>query len=114
MRDEPCKTLAESTVLTDDAIPLTQCARRPGLRRRSWEAIKLLFRACRFADDEGEFEVTEQHVRDAHEYAAGRLPSSAESKSLPLQRALALLTRHARDSNRHQVGGDQESSLAVR
>jgi len=32
--DEPWQTL-ESTVLTDDAIPTHQCARRPGLRRRS-------------------------------------------------------------------------------
>jgi len=66
MRDEPWQTL-ESTVLTDDAIPLTSAlaAQDSGDAR---EAIKLLFRACRFADDEGEFEVTEQHVRDAHEY----------------------------------------------
>jgi len=64
--DEPWQTL-ESTVLTDDAIPLTSAlaAQDSGDAR---EAIKLLFRACRFADDEGEFEVTEQHVRDAHEY----------------------------------------------
>jgi len=55
------------------------------------EAIKLLFRACRFADDGGESTVTEQHVRDAHEY----LEQAAVERgiqSLPLQRGLALLT----------------------
>jgi len=77
-------------VLTDDAIPLTSAlaAQDSGDAR---EAIKLLFRACRFADDEGEFEVTEQHVRDAHEYLE-QAAVERGIKSLPLQRALALLT----------------------
>ncbi len=55
------------------------------------EAIKLLFRACRFADDEGESTVTEEHVREAHDY----LEQAAVERgiqSLPLQRGLALLT----------------------
>jgi len=57
--------------------------------------IKLLFRACRFADDEGEFEVTEQHVRDAHEYLE-QAAVERGIKSLPLQRALALLPSRTR------------------
>lgn len=87
--DEPWQTL-ESDVLTDDAIPLTSAlaAQDSGDAR---EAIKLLFRACRFADDEGESEVTEQHVRDAHEYLE-QAAVERGIKSLPLQRALALLT----------------------
>lgn len=87
--DTPFATF-ESDVLTDDVIPLTSAlaAQDSGDAR---EAIKLLFRACRFADDAGESEVTERHVRDAHEY----LEQAAVEKgiqSLPLQRALALLT----------------------
>lgn len=87
--DEPWQTL-QSDVLTDDAIPLTSAlaAQDSGDAR---EAIKLLFRACRFADDGGESEVTEQHVRDAHEYLE-RAAVERGIKSLPLQRALALLT----------------------
>jgi cell division control protein 6 len=87
--DDPFPTL-DSDVLSDDVIPLTSAlaAQDSGDAR---EAIKLLFRACRTADDRGESGVTEQHVRDAHEY----LEQAAVEKgiqSLPLQRALALLT----------------------
>lgn len=87
--DDPFATL-ETSVLTEDVIPLTSAlaAQDSGDAR---EAIKLLFRACRFADDEGEPTVTEQHVRDAHEY----LEQAAVERgiqSLPLQRGLALLT----------------------
>jgi len=87
--DRPFTTLA-SDVLTDDVIPLTSAlaAQDSGDAR---EAIKLLFRACRFADDDGESPITEHHVRNAHEY----LEQAAVERgiqSLPLQRALALLT----------------------
>ena len=87
--DEPFATF-KSDVLTDEVIPLTSAfaAQDSGDAR---EAIKLLFRACRFADDANESDVTEKHVRDAHEY----LEQAAVEKgiqSLPLQRALALLT----------------------
>jgi len=87
--EQPWDTL-ETEVLTDDVIPLTSAfaAQDSGDAR---EAIKLLFRACRFADDEGESTVTEEHVREAHDY----LEQAAVERgiqSLPLQRGLALLT----------------------
>lgn len=87
--DEPFATL-ETDVLTEDVIPLTSAlaAQDSGDAR---EAIKLLFRACRFADDEGESTITGDHVRNAHEY----LEQAAVERgiqSLPLQRGLALLT----------------------
>lgn len=87
--DRPFATL-ESNVLIDGVIPLTSAiaAQSSGDAR---EAIKLLFRACRFADDNGESTITVQHVRDAHDY----LEQAAVERgiqSLPLQRALALLT----------------------
>lgn len=87
--NEPFATL-DSDVLDDDVIPLTSAlaAQDSGDAR---EAIKLLFRACRFADDAGESIVTEEHVRDAHEYLQ-RAAVERGIRSLPLQRALALLT----------------------
>ncbi|GAB7095268.1 ORC1-type DNA replication protein [Halolamina litorea] len=87
--DEPFATL-DSDILTGDVIPLTSALAAQG-SGDAREAIKLLFRACRFADDAGESSVTEQHVRGAHQY----LEQAAVERgiqSLPLQRALALLT----------------------
>lgn len=87
--NEPFATF-ESTVLSDDVIPLTSAlaAQDSGDAR---EAITLLFRACRFADDARESTVTEEHVREAHEYLE-RAAVERGIQSLPLQRALALLT----------------------
>lgn len=87
--DEPFATF-ESAVLSDDVIPLTSAlaAQDSGDAR---EAITLLFRACRFADDERESTVTEDHVRDAHAYLE-RAAVERGIQSLSLQRALALLT----------------------
>ncbi|MFC7070632.1 Cdc6/Cdc18 family protein [Halobaculum lipolyticum] len=87
--DNPFDSL-ESDVVADDAIPLASAyaAQDSGDAR---EAIKLMFRACRFADDAGESTVAAKHVKEAHEY----LEQAAVERgiqSLPLQRALALLT----------------------
>ena len=86
--DAPFESL-ETDVLTDDVIPLTSAiaAQESGDAR---EAIKLMFRACRFADDNSESVVTAQHVRDAHEYLEHAAVERG-IRSLPLQRALALL-----------------------
>jgi len=86
---QPFATL-DSAVLTDEVIPLASAfaAQDSGDAR---EAIKLLFRACRFADDDGESTVTEEHVREAHEYLE-RAAVERGIQSLPLQRGLALLT----------------------
>ncbi|SHH66106.1 Cdc6/Cdc18 family protein [Halobaculum gomorrense] len=87
--DNPFETL-ESDVLAEDAIPLASAyaAQDSGDAR---EAIKLMFRACRFADDAGEAAVTAEHVQEAHEYLE-RAAVERGIRSLPMQRALALLT----------------------
>lgn len=80
----------ETDVLTDDVIPLCSAfaAQETGDAR---EAIKLLFRACRLADDSGDNLVTEDHVRRARDQLERRAIESG-IRSLPTQRQLALLT----------------------
>ena len=87
--ENPFATL-ESEVLATDVIPLTSAfaAQESGDAR---EAIKLMFRACRFADDAGESVVREEHVRGAHEYLE-RAVVERGIRSLPPQRGIALLT----------------------
>ncbi|WP_082838045.1 AAA family ATPase [Haladaptatus sp. R4] len=80
----------DSQILDSDVVPLASAyaAQESGDAR---EAIKLMFRACRFADDNGEPVVREEHVRQAHEYLE-RAAVERGIKSLPTQRATALLT----------------------
>jgi cell division control protein 6 len=87
--DRPWETFS-SEVVGDGVIPLTSAyaAQDSGDAR---EGIKLLFRACRFADEDGVATVTKDHVDRAHEY----LEQAAVERgiqSLPTQRGLALLT----------------------
>lgn len=53
------------------------------------EAIRLLFRAARFADDAGETIVTEDHVRKARDFLETKAIESG-IQTLPNQRMLAL------------------------
>lgn len=87
--DNPFDSL-ESDIVADDAIPLASAyaAQDSGDAR---EAIKLMFRACRFADDAGESVVSSDHVKGAHQYLE-QAAVERGIRSLPLQRALALLT----------------------
>lgn len=80
----------ESTVLSDDVIPLCSAlaAQDTGDAR---EAIRLLFRAARFADDRGETTVTEEHVREAREFLEQKAVESGIT-TLPAQKQLTLMT----------------------
>ncbi|KTG12603.1 Cdc6/Cdc18 family protein [Haloferax profundi] len=78
-----------SDVLEPDVIPLAAAfaAADSGDAR---QAIKLLFRACRLADDAGEQFVTEQHVRDARDYIERRAVERGIN-SLPTHAKIALM-----------------------
>jgi len=78
-----------SSVLSDDTIPLAAAlgAQDTGDAR---EAIRLLFRATRFADDRGETTVTEAHVREARDFLETKAFESG-IRTLPNQRMLALM-----------------------
>ena len=79
----------ESDVLSDDAIPLCSAiaAQDTGDAR---EAIRLLFRAARFADDGGEQIITEDHIRQAQDWLEKKAIENG-IKTLPTQKKLALL-----------------------
>lgn len=89
--DDPEKPFAtlKSEVLAPDVVPLASAfaAQESGDAR---EAIKLMFRACRFADDAGESVVREEHVRGAHKYLERAIVERG-IRSLPPQRGVALL-----------------------
>ncbi|WP_083912463.1 Cdc6/Cdc18 family protein [Natronolimnohabitans innermongolicus] len=89
----------QSGVLTDDTIPLAAAlgAQDTGDARA---AIRLLFRAARFADDAGETIVTEDHVRKARDFLETKAIESG-IQTLPNQRMLALMavTFHAVNSD---------------
>lgn len=80
----------ESDVLSDDAIPLCSAfaAQDTGDAR---EALRLLFRAARFADDEGEVKITEGHVRRARDWLEEKAIENG-IKTLPTQKQLALMS----------------------
>jgi cell division control protein 6 len=80
----------DSDVLSDDAIPLCSAiaAQDTGDAR---EAIRFLFRAARFADDEGETIITEDHVRRARDWLEEKAIESG-IKTLPTQKQLALIS----------------------
>jgi len=80
----------ESEVVSDDALPLAAAlgAQDTGDAR---EAIRLFFRAARFADDAGELEITEQHVRDARDFLEEKAIESG-IRTLPAQKLLALMS----------------------
>lgn len=79
----------ESDVITDDAIPLAAAlgAQDTGDAR---EAIRLLFRAARFADDAGETVVTGDHVQKARNWLEQKAIESG-IQTLPTQKMLALM-----------------------
>ena len=78
-----------SEILSNDTIPLAAAlgAQDTGDAR---EAIRLLFRATRFADDRGETAVTEAHVREARDFLETKAIESG-IQTLPNQRMLALM-----------------------
>lgn len=80
----------ESDVLAKDAIPLAAAmgAQDTGDAR---EAIRLLFRAARFADDRGETLITEDHVREARDFLEQKAIESG-IQTLPSQKMLALMS----------------------
>lgn len=80
----------ESDVLSADAIPLcsAMAAQDTGDAR---EALRLFFRAARFADDDGETVVTEDHVRHARDWLEEKAIESG-IKTLPTQKQLALIS----------------------
>ena len=79
----------ESDVLSTDAIPLAAAlgAQDTGDAR---EAIRLFFRATRFADDGGETVITEDHVREARDFLEQKAIVSG-IQTLPQQKMLALM-----------------------
>ena len=83
-------THLESEVVSDDALPLAAAlgAQDTGDAR---EAIRLFFRAARFADDDGEQVITEQHVRDARDFLEEKAIESG-IQTLPQQKMLALMS----------------------
>jgi len=80
----------ESEVLSSDALPLAAAlgAQDTGDAR---EAIRLFFRAARFADDDGETTVTEAHVRAARDFLEQKAVESG-IQTLPQQKMLALMS----------------------
>ncbi|MFD1643929.1 Cdc6/Cdc18 family protein [Halohasta litorea] len=80
----------ESDVVSDDALPLAAAlgAQDTGDAR---EAIRLFFRAARFADDNGELEITEHHVRDARDFLEQKAIESG-IQTLPQQKMMALMS----------------------
>jgi cell division control protein 6 len=80
----------ESEVLSSDALPLAAAlgAQDTGDAR---EAIRLFFRAARFADDNGETTVTEAHVRAARDFLEQKAVESG-IQTLPQQKMLALMS----------------------
>lgn len=80
----------ESDVLSGDAIPLCSAiaAQDTGDAR---EAIRLLFRAARFADDARETIISENHVRRARDWLEEKAIESG-IKTLPTQKQLALIS----------------------
>ncbi len=78
-----------SDVLGDDVIPLCAAfaAQETGDARR---ALKLINRAARFADDRGNDQITEDHVREAHEYLEEKAIVTG-LQTLPIQKLVSLM-----------------------
>jgi len=79
----------ESDVVSTDAIPLAAAmgAQDTGDAR---EAIRLFFRAARFADDDSQTEITEDHIRKARDFLEQKAIESG-IQTLPQQKLLALM-----------------------
>ena len=88
-----------SEILSNDTVPLAAAlgAQDTGDAR---EAIRLLFRATRSADDRGETTVTKEHVRKAQEFLETKAIESG-IQTLPNQRMLALMS-----VTYHRIHGD--------
>ncbi|WP_117595719.1 Cdc6/Cdc18 family protein [Haloprofundus halophilus] len=80
----------ESDILEDDVIPhcAALAAQDTGDAR---EAIKLLFRAARFADDNAADKVTNAHVHQAREFLATKAVETG-IQTLPAQKHLAVMS----------------------
>ncbi|RNJ22067.1 Cdc6/Cdc18 family protein [Halosegnis longus] len=80
----------DSGVLGSEVIPLCAAfaAKETGDARR---ALKLIYRATRFADERGETTVTEAHVREAQEYLEMKAVATGV-QTLPVQKIISLMT----------------------